>query len=60
MTGVFTESLKTGIAAQESQLSMQFNELKDMIMAQRNKTVGASPPQKKPKKADGNSIDADL
>ena len=60
LTGAFTDSLKTSIAAQESQISVQFNELKDMIMAQQNKAVGSSPPQKKPKKADGKSEDADL
>ena len=51
LTGVFTESLKTSIASQESQMSLQFAELKEMIMLKNSKS-GSSPPQKKPKKGD--------
>ena len=49
MSSMFAESLKTSIASQESQISSQFAELKEMIMM-RSSGSGASPPQKKPKK----------
>ena len=51
LTGAFTESLKTTIASQESQMSMQFAELKEMILLNKAKSR-SSPPQKKPKKGD--------
>ena len=60
MTGAFTESLRTTIAAQESQMSSQFAELKDMIMHRVTSKTSSSPPQKKPKNATGNGNDSDL
>ena len=54
LTGAFTESLKTSIASQENQMSMQFAELKEMIMLNNSKS-GSSPPQKKSKKSDDDS-----
>ena len=51
LTGAFTESLRTTIASQESQMSMQFAELKEMIMLNNAKS-SSSPPQKKSKKGD--------
>ena len=56
LTNAFTDSLKTTIAAQENQMSGQFAELKQMILAGATSKTSASPPQKKPKKTD----DADL
>jgi hypothetical protein len=54
LTGVFTESLKSTIAAQESQLATQFAELKDMIKCRSGPSkTGTSPPQKKSKTGDG-------
>ena len=50
LIGAFTESMKNSIAAQETQISMQFAELKDLMLTQQNAAVGVSPPQKKPKK----------
>jgi TolA-binding protein len=54
LTGAFTESLKSTIAAQETQLATQFAELKDMIKRRTGSAkTGTSPPQKKSKTGDG-------
>ena len=55
LTGAFADSLKSAIATQESQLSQQFAELKDLIQSSANANSSSSPPQKKPKK--GNNGD---
>ena len=55
LTGAFAESLKTAIASQESQLSVQFAELKEMIKTRSGGSSGVSPPQKKSKKGEEDS-----
>ena len=52
MSAMFAESLKTTIASQESQLTLQFTELKEMIKTRAGGATGSSPPQKKPKMKD--------
>ena len=49
MTGVFSETLKTAIAQQETQLASQFPELKHMIQNRPVSISGSSPPSKKSK-----------
>ena len=49
MSTMFAESLKSTLASQESQLSLQFAELKEMIKTRAGGATGSSPPQKKTK-----------
>ena len=49
MSTMFAESLKSTLASQEPQLSLQFAELKEMIKTRAGGATGSSPPQEKNK-----------